>query len=199
MKILKWQRGQKRPASTPIRTSTNTVSEKVRAFSQNVIFVDTEFSTLDPYKGELLSVGLVSMSGQEFYIELEYKGESHPWVKKHVLPMLTQQKISREQAKNDIAAFVGHKTPYMVSFVNAYDVLYLYKLFGYDKHPFFWIPIDFASVLFALGKNPEHFSKEVGILAKELGIDTKKYRAHHALDDAKLLRETYLALARQKI
>lgn len=34
-----------------------------KLFSDNIIFLDTEFSSLDPYKGEMLSVGLVKVNG----------------------------------------------------------------------------------------------------------------------------------------
>jgi len=61
---------------------------KLQPFEQkNIVFLDTEFTDLDPYKGEILSIGMVKLSGEELYIELEYKGESSDWVKKHILKM----------------------------------------------------------------------------------------------------------------
>jgi DNA polymerase III epsilon subunit-like protein len=57
--------------------------------------------------------------------------------------------------------------------------------------------IDFASILFAIGVNPVKFlADQSGAKAfyKKLGIDLKKYRQHHALDDAKLLRDVWLKL-----
>ena len=39
-------------------------------FSNNVIFYDAEFSNVDPYTGELLSIGMVKVSGEELYLEL---------------------------------------------------------------------------------------------------------------------------------
>jgi len=162
----------------------------INPFSENVIFLDTEFSDLDPYKGELLSIGLVKPNGEEFYIEIEHSGETSDWVKENVIPNLTGIKVPREEAKEKIRDFVGSTTPYLVSYVNQFDAIYWYKLFGIDNHPAYWIPIDFASILFGLGINPR-FSTNQNFL-NDLGIDTTKYKKHNALEDAKLLREIYL-------
>jgi hypothetical protein len=70
-----------------------------RPFSDNVIFVDTEFSSLDPYKGEILSVGLVKLRGEELYLELECDGEIDEWPKKNILPTLKQKKYSKAEAR----------------------------------------------------------------------------------------------------
>lgn len=160
----------------------------MKPFSENIIFIDTEFSTLDPYQGEILSIGLVKASGEELYLELEYDGPVSDWVKKNILPILTGQKISREEAKKQIEKFVGDSKPFMVGYVNQYDTIYLYKLFGVENQPFYWLPIDFASILFSAGKNPD----EILEFAEELKIDIGKYKQHNALDDARLLREVYL-------
>ncbi len=44
----------------------------MKSFSENIIFFDTEFSSLNPYEGEILSIGLVKPNGEELYLELEY-------------------------------------------------------------------------------------------------------------------------------
>ena len=46
----------------------------MKSFSDNIIFLDAEFSTLDPYEGEILSIGLVKLNGDNLYLELEYNG-----------------------------------------------------------------------------------------------------------------------------
>lgn len=163
----------------------------MKPFSDNIIFVDTEFSTLDPYKGEILSIGLVKQNGEELYLELEYDGEYNDWVKENILPTLKGFKISREEAVIKIQEFIGDSKPFMVSFVNSFDVIYSYKL-SRERNPFFWVPIDFASILFSLGINPD----PEGYLefARSLGINTEQYKQHNSLDDAKLLREVYLKM-----
>jgi len=88
--------------------------------------------------------------------------------------------------------------PYIVAYINQYDVIYTYKLFGEEEKPFFWLPIDFGSILFGCGINPEAYDYEnKDFLFKEIGIDTEKYKhTHNALDDARLLREVYLRMER---
>jgi len=162
----------------------------LKPFSDNIIFFDTEFSHLDPYKGELISIGMVKPSGEEFYIEIEHDEGVSDWVEENVIPYFTGPKVSREEAKERIRDFVGSTTPYLVSYVNQFDAIYWYKLFGVDNHPAYWIPIDFASILFGLGINPR-FSDNQDFLSG-LGVDTTKYKKHNALEDAKLLREIYL-------
>lgn len=159
-------------------------------FSENIIFFDTEFSDLDPYKGELLSIGMIKPSGEELYIEIDYAGEVNDWVKRNVIPSLTGSKLTREEAKAKIREFMGSSTPYLVSYVNQFDAIYWYKLFGIENQPAYWIPIDFASVLFGAGINPTAYSNQEFL--DDLGIDARKYKKHNALDDARLLKEIYI-------
>lgn len=165
--------------------------------SNNLIFIDTEFSDLDPYNGELLSVGIVALDGRELYIECAYDGPTSDWVSKHIVPQLKEEKLSREQTIDAIISFLGRTDPYAVAFVDNYDVIYLTKYFGAGNLPFKWMSIDFASILFAMGINPVKFQRgENGAkdFYKKLGIDTKKYRHHHALDDARILRDAWLKM-----
>ncbi len=167
--------------------------------TENIIFYDTEFTDLDPRTGELISVGLVSWSGDSLYIELDYDGPAHPWVEKKVIPYLKGKKTHKADARREIAAFVQQHSkrklgkrqkPYLMAYVNQFDAIYWYKLFtDPKKHPAHWIPIDFASILFAHGYDPE--SMRNAKFFKDLGVNKAKYKHHNALDDAKLLRETY--------
>ncbi|MDE2019461.1 MAG: 3'-5' exoribonuclease [Patescibacteria group bacterium] len=152
-------------------------------FSNNIVFIDTEFSDLNPYHGEILSIALVKPDGQELYLELEYDGPVSDWVRENIVPTLTAPKVPREEAKRKIKEFLGGKKPYAIGFVNQYDTLYIYKLFRGDEDPFYWMPIDFASILFGNGKNPE---------ASIMEYPKDKYREHNALDDARFLRDNYL-------
>lgn len=169
---------------------------KFTPYSQNIIFLDTEFSSLDPYRGEILSIGLVTLSGRELYLELEYDGPVDPWVKKHILPTLKMPKISRAKAIEKIRKFVGKSRPYLVAYVNQYDTIYTYKLFRGLKKPFFWLPVDFSSILFGLGIDPEaYFPTDKKNFFQAIGINASQYQLHNALDDAKLLREVYLKMS----
>jgi DNA polymerase III epsilon subunit-like protein len=174
----------------------------MKPFSDNIIFWDTEFTSLDPYKGELLSLAFVKPDGSELYIELDYKGDMDEWVKQNVIPTLTQPKISREEAIQKMTEFMGPSRPFLVAYVNQFDTIYLYKLLKTDSstknYPFHWMQLDISSMLFGLGIDPERFSfKHKDSLVKELGIDFSKYKEHNALDDARLLRDIYLKLVEQ--
>ncbi|MBI1838724.1 MAG: 3'-5' exoribonuclease [Candidatus Colwellbacteria bacterium] len=164
----------------------------LKSFSDNVIFLDTEFSDLDPTSGELLSLGLVKPSGEELYIEFKYNGVTSEWVKENVLPLMDGQRTTKEQAKEEIINFLGESLPYLVACVSQFDAVYWYKIFGFEKgqNPAYWFPIDFAAMLFAYGLHPESYKDP--ILLKNLGVDLSKYRRHHALDDARLLRDIYI-------
>lgn len=165
---------------------------------ENIIFIDTEFTDLDPYKGEILSIGIVKHSGEELYIELEQPSESTDWVIKHILPNLKETKTySKSEAVEAITVFLAGTQPFAVGFVDNYDVIYLTKIFGVGNLPFRWVTIDFASILFAIGINPVKFkTDEKGAISfyKKLGIELKNYRQHHALDDAKLLRDVWMKI-----
>jgi len=162
---------------------------------ENIVFIDTEFTDLDPYKGEVLSIGIVKLNGDELYIELDQKAEPTEWVKKHIIPTLNNPKLTMDKACEQMCEFLGDSMPFAVCFVDNYDVIYLTKLFGAGKLPFRWMTIDFASILFAIGVNPVKYqldSSGAKAFYRKLGIDMKKYRQHHALDDAKLLRDVWL-------
>lgn len=163
--------------------------------SENLIFFDTEFSSLEPNDGQLLSIGIVKLNGEELYIELQHEGDVSEWVAKHVVPSLDELKLSSAQAADKIREFLGESNPFAIAFVDNYDVIYLTKIFGAGSLPFRWMTVDFSSILFANGINPVKFlPDEKGAFAfyKKLGINLGKYRKHHALDDAKLLRDVWL-------
>ncbi len=166
----------------------------IKPYTKNVIFFDTEFSSLDLRKGEILSLAFVKLSGEELYLELEFSGEIDEWPKSNILPNLTKAKVSKEQAVKQIEQFIGNDKPYVVAYVNQFDMAYFYKLFGLDNFNdrFNWIPIDYASILFSLGINPDVLVDRKKDFFDKIQIDLLKYTQHNALDDARLLREVYL-------
>src|SRR3989344_1645652 len=152
---------------------------KFNPYSKNIIFFDTEFSSNDPYEGEILSIGLVKLNGDSLYLELDHKGPVDKWVKKNILPTLNAEKVKSTKAIKRIKKFVGKKKPFAVTYVNQYDIIYLHKLFkskNIDDLPFYWIPIDFASVLFGNGINPKsYYPSDKSNFFKELGVDSSKF------------------------
>lgn len=168
-------------------------------FSDNIIFFDSEFSSNDPETGEILSLAMIKMNGEELYMELDYKGKVSDWVKTNVLPFLTEAKVTKIEAKKKILDFVGDGKPYLMAYVNQFDFVYLSKIIPYKELPFSFIPMDFATIMFALGINPyDYMGKFDFKLIRSLGVDPTKYKLHHALDDTRLLREVYLKLVSSK-
>jgi len=171
-----------------------------KLFSDDIIFFDTEFTNLDIEKGELLSIGMVKNNGKKLYLEFEYTSKDvHPWVKKKVLPFLKGKKINMEKGRELIWDFVGRNNkpkPFLVAYVNQFDAIFWYKIFGDPQnHPAFWIPIDFASILFAHGYTPDSMRHKK--FFDELGIDNTKYSDHNALEDARKLRDIYNAFLKK--
>ncbi|MFA7314673.1 MAG: hypothetical protein WC025_01950 [Candidatus Magasanikbacteria bacterium] len=162
-------------------------------FSDNIIFFDTEFTNFDTEIGELISIGLIKQTGEELYLELNYDDKTvHPWVTENVVPFLSGDKISKENAIKKIWEFIGRgeSKPFLMAYVNQFDSIYWYKLFTDPKdHPVFWIPIDFASILFSLGFDPEIM--RIHDFFDWLGVDQKKFKKHNALDDARMLKAVY--------
>lgn len=154
----------------------------IKPFTDRIVFVDTEFSSLNPYEGEILSIGIVKPNGEELYLELEYDGPLDDWVKQNIIPTLTAQKISRSEAKRKIKEFIGKEKIYMVGYVSQFDDVYFHKLFQSDELPYYWLPLDFASMMFAVGLDPE---------ALLVGYEGKHIE-HNALDDARVLRDCYI-------
>ncbi len=176
----------------------------LKPFSENIVFWDTEFSSSDPYKSEIISLGMIKYTGEELYFELEVPDYTSAWVKEIVLPLLAETKISRAEAMIKIDEFLGESKPYLMADWDKFDVTCLYKLYNLgEQNPkdmkWAWNSVDFRSVLFTLGIDPSRMgTSHEDNLYQELGVNYKGYRDHHALDDAKLLREVYLELEKRE-
>lgn len=158
--------------------------------------MDTEFTDLDIRRGELLSVGMVKDTGEELYVEIKHTQEPHEWVVEHVMPYLKGEAVSPSVAQSQIREFIGSAgergstKPYLMAYVNQFDAVYWYDLFQSPKdHPAYWIPIDFASILFAHGFPPDSMGHHS--FFQEFDIDKDAFQHHNALDDARLLKVTY--------
>ena len=95
---------------------------------------------------------------------------------------------------------MGRTNPFAIAYVYNYDALYIVKIFGEgSKIPFKWMTIDFASILFANGINPTKFlATESGAKTFYKSIDIEKYQQHHALHDARLLRDVWVKITSQQ-
>jgi len=90
--------------------------------------------------------------------------------------------------REKIQEFVGNDNPYMLADVNQFDWMGICRLFGIYNVPFFYIPIDLSSILFAKGIDPDVNREE---FAASLGIDVTSFKKHHALDDARIVKAIY--------
>ena len=150
--------------------------------------MDGEFTGLKADGTELVSIALIKSSGEELYLELDYAGKLDDWVKENVVPYLSGEKVSKEEAKRRIIEFVGPDKPYLMSYYTPFDWMGICGLFGCWDSPFFWIPLDFGTILHVNGFK---FDTEMIEFAKSKGIDTSIYKKHYALDDARLLKAFY--------
>ncbi len=171
-------------------------------FSDDIVFFDAEFTSLDLAKGELMAVGMVSLDGaREMYFELDYNPDTvSPWTQEHVVPHLTGQKKSQAEGREMIRAFCGSSEPHLVATVNQWDMAFFHKFFRSEDEPINRIPIDFASMLFAMGLNPARtIDDEKEYFYESFGISLADYNLHNALDDTRLMRDLYVKLSAKSI
>lgn len=171
------------------------MEKPLKPFTNNIIFFDSEFSSLNPYKGEILSIGMIKFSGEKLYLELNFKGEPSDWVKENILHSLKEKKVSREKAIKLIYDFVGKKKPHLFAYVPQFDIVYSHKLFKNKKWPFHPFAMDLASMLFAHNIDPNVIVNKNKKFFDSIEINLNEYNRHHALEDARLLRDIYLKLS----
>lgn len=147
-------------------------------------FFDTEFME-DGKTIELLSIGMVSQDGREYYAvsrDADWSKASE-WVQKNVLPMLDRNETKPlAQIRHELLLFVGEipMDPHTGKFIRpefwayyaSYDWVALCQLFGR---------------MIDLPEGWPMFVRDVKQLAEELGdprLPAQKKGAHHALSDA---------------
>lgn len=171
---------------------------KIKPFSDNIIFMDAEFSSIDPNTGEIISIGMIKPEGEELYLEIEYNPDLlDEWVKKNVVPSLSGNTINKDQARKLIKNFIGDNEPYVITYIGQFDTVFYWKLFGIPKDkPTYrhWFPIDFASLLFFHNIEPKDYLKKQERLSH---INASGAKTHNALYDARLLKEAYYQLIDQ--
>ncbi|EQB4341435.1 TPA: hypothetical protein ACXDAZ_002677 [Clostridium botulinum] len=157
---------------------------------RNLIFMDGEFTKLTTKGVKFLSLAFITEEGKELYLEIEQPQEEiDGWVKDNVIPLLNKNKVSEEEAKEQIIEFIkenyGEDKPVLVADVNQFDWNGICELFGVWDIPFFYIPIDFSTILFTTGIDIDVDRLQ---LAKDLGINIEGFKQHNALTDTKILK-----------
>lgn len=160
---------------------------------RKLIFMDGEFTKLTTKGVKFLSLALITEEGKELYLEIQQPNQDiDPWVKENVLPLLNGTAVTEKQAREEIIRFVKENyredKPVMVADVNQFDWNGICELFGVWDIPFFYIPIDFSTILFSKGIDIDIDRIQ---LAKDLGIDIAGFKQHNALTDARILKYTW--------
>lgn len=140
---------------------------------------DTEFIE-DGKTIDLLSIGVVSEDGREFYAESGAcdRSRASPWVQQNVLTMLTGSVWTRQDIARGLVAFMGDK-PEIWAYYADYDWVSLCQLFG---------------TMMDLPKGWPMYCRDLKQWADMLGnpkLPTQTTPEHHALNDAKWTKEAW--------
>lgn len=147
----------------------------------SIYYYDTEFSE-DGTIIDLISIGIVSEDGREFYCECSEFDESkcNDWVKENVLPKLgpKESRKTKAEIRKDLLTFLQNDiSPRFVGYVSAYDHVVLAQLFGKMVD----MPDSFP-----------HYTYDFKQKLEELGdpfIPNREFKGeHNALADAKWLK-----------
>lgn len=141
---------------------------------------DTEFIE-DGKTIDLISIGIVSEDGREFYAENGEcnLGRASPWVKENVIPHLTGNRSDLWMLARDIAGFVcdgtakDGKPPEFWAYYCSYDWVALCQLFG---------------TMMDLPRGWPMYCRDVKQLCDDLGnpdLPPQTSTEHHALADAR--------------
>jgi len=178
-------------------------------YSKNIIFMDGEFTRLSEKGIQFVSLALIKPNDEEYFaINSEYQSNRcSEWVQENILRPLYVQTVHGDarnrctplnfhkfvgkperQIAEEIKQFVGDSMPYLVADVNQFDWMGICGLFGINNIPFHYIPVDFASILWSKGIDPDIDRIE---LANSMAIDISNFKKHNALDDARVLKALY--------
>lgn len=144
---------------------------------------DTEFIE-DGTTIDLISIGIVSEDGREFYAinsECDY-GKASDWVRENVLVQLkahTETYLTRAEIRDAVLAFVGTDKPEIWAYYADYDWVVLCQLFG---------------TMMDLPKGWPMYCRDVKQLCDELGnvkLPEQGKGEHHALADARWTKQAW--------
>lgn len=154
-------------------------------------FFDTEFNE-DGRTIELISIGLVSRDGREYYaVSSEFDANAcNDWVKANVLPLLPPERKSRGRMASEIRELVlgnGEKPEFWAYFAD-YDWVVLCQLFGRM--------VDLPKGFPMWCRDLKQRMADRGVAREWLPPQTGA--AHSAIDDARWVREASLWLDEQQ-
>lgn len=135
------------------------------------LWLDTEFNG---WEGDIISMGITSEDGKEFYEVLECVYPV-PWVKENVVPLLLKDSISRWLF-----------TKRLEQYLSQWDSVEVIADWPRDLELFY------SSLLVGNGwmiSIPKQFSTKL-----VRGLDTRSLLPHNAIEDARALKTAYLAV-----
>ena len=149
-------------------------------------FIDTEFIDL-PYSTDMISIGLVSEDGREYYAESNEVdwSRSSAWTLQHVKPQLDGVGMEREKIGYAIRRFThGDAKPEFWGYFPSHDwVVFCWLFGGMGELPF----------------NYPQFCWDLHQWAAQLGdpeLPRQEGQRHHALADAYWTRDAWNFLAK---
>ena len=148
-------------------------------------YIDTEFIEY-PCTIDLISIGIVAEDGRQMYAVSSqfYESKASDWVKENVISRLGGgPRYSRTRIKEMILNFVGNNTPEFWGYYADYDWVVFCWLFGRMVD----LPYKFTRYC----KDFKQSMDEWGLTKKDLPTMSKT--VHHALDDARWLRDAHNA------
>jgi len=177
-----------------------------------IIFLDTEFTGEHQF-ATLVSIGIVTLSGEKFYVTLnDYnKDQVTEWLKSNVLSDID----SRESVGSKVAAtkmtsflkdYAGGNKLYVVSAGLGLDVVLFFELFKHLN--------DVSEKQFhALHDLPDYLSHhctiDLNTLFRLVGVSPAESRAqyagiidesrHNSLSDAEVVRKCFLRLSKEPV
>lgn len=148
-------------------------------------FLDTEFfddgTTVHP-----ISIGIVREDGKEIYIEIQsaWRNNCDKWILENVaIHLESAHGMEKQQAAIAIKEFIGSDPAEFWAYWSAYDWVVMCQVFG---------------GLMKLPKNVSPWIRDLAWLDPSLekirALKINNPRPHHALSDARELRDQYLAL-----
>lgn len=146
-------------------------------------FFDTEFHEY-PHSIELISIGMVSEDGRELYLESSDidLNELDPWLDENVVPHLQKKGVSRDTIRDRVLEFVGEDPkPEFWAYFADYDWVVFCWLFGRMVN----LPAKYPRYC----KDFKQSMDDWGLTRNDL--PPKPKNAHHALADARWLRDAY--------
>ena len=162
------------------------------------IFFDTEFTGLGILNPQLISIGLIDQPGtSEFYAEVPVtpalRAACHPWVREYVLPHLAGGAAAMPRAEISrrlydwLCALAPSRRLVLITDSPVVDAPYIHELLKHIGYP---ENMD-RHIRHIKMPSPAGWRRYHAALAQEQKATA--YRAHHALDDARVNRAAWIA------